>query len=48
VELASELCTELLDGGAPGLHFFALNRATATLQILAELRLARHTPATVT
>jgi methylenetetrahydrofolate reductase (NADPH) len=33
VRAAQEMCVELLDAGAPGLHFFTLNRSTATRQI---------------
>jgi methylenetetrahydrofolate reductase (NADPH) len=38
VEVASQLCMDLLDAGAPGLHFYTLNRSTATRQIHANLR----------
>jgi methylenetetrahydrofolate reductase (NADPH) len=40
VEAASELCRELLDGGAPGLHLYGLNRSEAVLAIAADVGLA--------
>jgi methylenetetrahydrofolate reductase (NADPH) len=37
VEHATALCRRLLDGGAPGLHFYTMNRAAATLEVCANL-----------
>jgi len=39
IALAAELCEELLAGGAPGLHFYTLNRSKATLEIFAALNM---------
>jgi methylenetetrahydrofolate reductase (NADPH) len=41
IAYAAQQCAELLLGGAPGIHFYALNRAPATCAVLAALRAAR-------
>ena len=39
IRLATELCEQLLDAGAPGLHFYTLNRSKATREIFAALKI---------
>jgi methylenetetrahydrofolate reductase (NADPH) len=36
-DVVAELCRRLLDGGAPGLHFYTINRARATTAVLERL-----------
>ncbi|MGJ9423759.1 methylenetetrahydrofolate reductase [NAD(P)H] [Aeromicrobium sp. CF3.5] len=38
IEMAIALCRDLLEGGAPGLHFITLNRSKATREIFQALR----------
>ena len=41
VAYAAQQCEELLASGAPGIHFYALNRAPATRAVLAALQASR-------
>jgi methylenetetrahydrofolate reductase (NADPH) len=40
IEVATELSQKLLDGGAPGLHFYTLNRSRSTLEVVDRLGIA--------
>jgi len=40
-ELVSTLCQQLIDGGAPGLHFYTLNQAAAIQKVCDNLGLAK-------
>jgi methylenetetrahydrofolate reductase (NADPH) len=42
VDIATEMCDELLASGAPGLHFYTLNRSRATREIFARLSIPAH------
>lgn len=39
IDHATRQCIELLDRGAPGVHFYTLNRSPATAQVLQSLRM---------
>lgn len=39
IAMAAELCQELLDNDAPGLHFYTLNRSKATREIFSHLQI---------
>jgi methylenetetrahydrofolate reductase (NADPH) len=39
IEYATRQCQELLRGGVPGLHFYTLNKARSTVQVVRNLSL---------
>jgi methylenetetrahydrofolate reductase (NADPH) len=44
VEVVTNLCDRLLRGGAPGLHFYTMNRSDASHAICSNLKLAGDAP----
>lgn len=42
IDAATNLCQELLSGGAPGIHMYTLNRATSTIAIFENLGLKKN------
>jgi len=40
IEYATRQCEELLRNGVPGLHFYTLNKARSTVQVVRNLSLA--------
>jgi methylenetetrahydrofolate reductase (NADPH) len=38
IEVVTRLCTQLIRGGAPGLHFYTMNQSQATLDICEQLK----------
>lgn len=38
VDIATKLCQELLEAGAPGLHFYTMNTSTATRDIYSQIK----------
>jgi methylenetetrahydrofolate reductase (NADPH) len=41
VEVCTDLCRQLLEHGAPGIHFYSLNRVASCTEIMRNLNLAR-------
>jgi methylenetetrahydrofolate reductase (NADPH) len=42
LDVVTQLCERLIEGGAPGIHFYTLNQSALTLEICKRLAAARH------
>jgi methylenetetrahydrofolate reductase (NADPH) len=40
VDVITRLCEQMIQGGAPGLHFYSMNQSAAVMQICQNLKLA--------
>jgi methylenetetrahydrofolate reductase (NADPH) len=41
VEIATKLSQDLIDAGAPGLHFYTMNASTATKEVFSNLKIGK-------
>jgi methylenetetrahydrofolate reductase (NADPH) len=39
IDLATKLCSDLMDAGVPGLHFYTMNSASSTIEIVKRIGL---------
>jgi methylenetetrahydrofolate reductase (NADPH) len=44
VEVVSKMCEKLFEGGAPGLHFYSMNRSGPIIEIIKNLGISAASP----
>jgi methylenetetrahydrofolate reductase (NADPH) len=42
LDVVSDLCEQLINGGVPAIHFYTMNQSTATLAVLQRLKALAH------